>query len=156
MTAALSSETVANLSPWERYQKDLERPDFHKDPAQEDAVRRLQALYDKLVDAESERNRGLAKLRRKLKKGREEPVKGLYFWGGVGRGKTYLMDTFYESLPFDRKMRVHFHRFMQRVHNELKLLKGEKTHWKWWRRNLLTRSGLSVSTNSLFLISAMP
>jgi cell division protein ZapE len=39
-----------------------------------------------------------------MKKGKEDPVKGLYFWGGVGRGKTYLMDTFYESLPFDRKM----------------------------------------------------
>ncbi|TPW24771.1 AFG1 family ATPase [Marinobacter nauticus] len=126
MTAATSSDTVANLTPWERYQKDLERPDFHKDPAQVDAVQRLQALYDKLVAAENERNKGLAKLRRKLKKGREEPVKGLYFWGGVGRGKTYLMDTFFESLPFERKMRVHFHRFMQRVHNELKALKGEK------------------------------
>ena len=127
MTEAMSSETVANLTPWQRYQKDLERPDFHKDPAQEDAVKRLQALYDKLVEAESERSKGgLSKLRRKLKKGKEDPVKGLYFWGGVGRGKTYLMDTFYEALPFDRKMRVHFHRFMQRVHNELKQLKGEK------------------------------
>ena len=126
MTAPMSSNTSANLTPWQRYQKDLERPDFHKDPAQEDAVKRLQSLYDKLVEAESERNKAMAKLRRKLKKGKEKPVKGLYFWGGVGRGKTYLMDTFYESLPFDRKMRVHFHRFMQRVHNELKALKGEK------------------------------
>ncbi|KMQ75646.1 putative ATPase [Marinobacter subterrani] len=126
MTAAMSSETSATLTPWQRYQKDLERPDFQKDPAQEDAVRRLQSLYDKLVEAESDRNKAMTKLRRKLKKGREKPVKGLYFWGGVGRGKTYLMDTFYESLPFDRKMRVHFHRFMQRVHNELKSLKGEK------------------------------
>lgn len=115
-----------HMTPWQRYQQDLERPDFQKDPAQADAVQRLQSLYDKLVAAESERQKGLAKLRIKLRKGREEPVKGLYFWGGVGRGKTYLMDTFYESLPFDRKMRVHFHRFMQRVHKELKSLKGEK------------------------------
>ncbi|GGY69584.1 cell division protein ZapE [Marinobacter zhanjiangensis] len=114
------------MTPWERYQKDLERPDFKSDPAQEDAVRRLQALYEKLVEAEKERDKPLKKLSLKVRKGREEPVKGLYFWGGVGRGKTYLMDTFYESLPFDRKMRVHFHRFMQRVHNELKALKGEK------------------------------
>ena len=63
MTEAMSSETVANLTPWQRYQKDLERPDFHKDPAQEDAVKRLQALYDKLVEAESERSKGgLSKL----------------------------------------------------------------------------------------------
>ncbi|MCG8316665.1 MAG: AFG1 family ATPase, partial [Pseudomonadales bacterium] len=47
-------------------------------------------------------------------------------WGGVGRGKTYLVDTFYESLPFRRKLRVHFHRFMQRVHRELRELQGEK------------------------------
>jgi len=126
MTEAMSSETEANLTPWERYQQDLERPDFEKDPAQEDAVRRLQALYDKLVEAENQRDSLTHKLKLKLSGGKEDPVKGLYFWGGVGRGKTYLMDTFYESLPFDRKMRVHFHRFMQRVHNELKALKGEK------------------------------
>ena len=126
MAAVMSPETSAPKTPWQRYQKDLERPDFQKDPAQEDAVKRLQSLYDKLIEAESDRNKAMTKLRRKLKKGQEEPVKGLYFWGGVGRGKTYLMDTFYESLPFDRKMRVHFHRFMQRVHNELKSLKGEK------------------------------
>ncbi|MEX2473897.1 cell division protein ZapE [Marinobacter sp.] len=114
------------MTPWQRYQQDLERSDFQEDPAQADAVQRLQSLYDKLVTAESERNKGLAKLRIKLKKGKEEPVKGLYFWGGVGRGKTYLMDTFYESLPFERKMRVHFHRFMQRVHRELQSLNGEK------------------------------
>lgn len=126
MTAAMSSETSATMTPWQRYQKDLERPDFQRDPAQEDAVKRLQSLYDKLVEAERDRSKPKAKLLRKLKKGKEEPVKGLYFWGGVGRGKTYLMDTFYESLPFDRKMRVHFHRFMQRVHSELRSLKGEK------------------------------
>ncbi len=126
MTDSKSSDASVNLTPWERYQKDLERPDFQKDAAQEDAVKRLQSLYDKLVDAESDRNKAMTKLRLKLKKGKEEPVTGLYFWGGVGRGKTYLMDTFYESLPFDRKMRVHFHRFMQRVHTELKSLKGEK------------------------------
>ncbi|MFT7338109.1 MAG: cell division protein ZapE [Marinobacter maritimus] len=126
MTASMPSETPAHQTPWQRYQTDLERSDFLKDAAQADAVQRLQTLYDKLVEAESERGKAMAKLRRKLRKGREEPVKGLYFWGGVGRGKTYLMDTFFESLPFKRKMRVHFHRFMQRVHQELKNFKGEK------------------------------
>ena len=52
------------------------------------------------------------------------PECGLYLWGGVGRGKTYLMDSFYESLPFDAKMRIHFHRFMRRVHAELRIYKG--------------------------------
>ncbi|WP_152207642.1 cell division protein ZapE [Marinobacter changyiensis] len=114
------------MTPWERYQQDLAQQGFQKDSAQEDAVRRLQSLYDKLIEAESQSRKTMVKLRLKLNKGREQPVKGLYFWGGVGRGKTYLMDTFFESLPFKRKMRVHFHRFMQRVHKELKNLKGQK------------------------------
>lgn len=49
-----------------------------------------------------------------------EPEKGLYIWGGVGSGKTFLMDCLAESLPFDNKIRVHFHRFMQQVHGGLK------------------------------------
>lgn len=118
------------MTPWERYQQDLTHPDFHRDSTQEDAVRRLQALYDKLVAAEGQRHKRLSRLqslRNSIRKnGKREPIKGLYFWGGVGRGKTYLMDTFYQALPFERKMRVHFHRFMQRVHKELKTLKGEK------------------------------
>lgn len=49
-----------------------------------------------------------------------EAPQGLYVWGGVGRGKTYLMDSFYDLLPTKRKVRMHFHRFMYRVHDELK------------------------------------
>ena len=56
-----------HMTPWERYQQDLERPEFHKDPAQEDAVRRLQSLYDKLVAAERERDKPMVKLRLKFK-----------------------------------------------------------------------------------------
>lgn len=118
-----------NLSPHERYQRDLLRPDFRHDPAQAQAVQQLQALYDHLVQAwsDDERKSYFAKRFGKLFGQTDTaPVKGLYFWGGVGRGKTYLMDNFYESLPFERKMRVHFHRFMRRVHAELKLLEGRK------------------------------
>ena len=53
------------------------------------------------------------------------PVRGLYMWGGVGRGKTWLMDLFYHSLPGGRKQRLHFHRFMLRVHEELTALQGQ-------------------------------
>ncbi|CAG0911239.1 unnamed protein product, partial [Cyprideis torosa] len=50
------------------------------------------------------------------------PVAGLYVWGGVGRGKTHLVDLFFENLPGDQKMRLHFHRFMVLVHDELRKL----------------------------------
>lgn len=52
-------------------------------------------------------------------------MRGLYMWGGVGRGKTWLMDMFYQSLPGARKQRLHFHRFMLRVHEELTALQGK-------------------------------
>ncbi|MEH6492096.1 cell division protein ZapE [Halopseudomonas sp.] len=110
------------MSPLERYKADLQRPDFFHDPAQEKAVRHLQRLFDELIASEQAKPGLLGRLRGK----KPEPVKGLYFWGGVGRGKTYLVDTFFDALPFERKMRTHFHRFMQRVHQELKVMKGKK------------------------------
>ena len=58
----------------------------------------------------------------KLFKHKSKPLKGLYFMGGTGRGKTYLLDCFYECLPFREKHRVHFHRFMLEIHDWLKQL----------------------------------
>jgi len=113
-------------TPWQRYQADLARDDFSHDPAQENAVRLLQDLYERLVARQAEHRGGLIGLLHKLRGHHTEPETGLYFWGGVGRGKTYLMDTFYDCLPIRRKMRVHFHRFMQRVHAELGALTGNK------------------------------
>lgn len=117
-----------NPSPLERYQRDLKRPDFRHDPAQASAVELLQELYTTLIarHKEQQSNGLLARLSRRFVQKTAEPAKGLYFWGGVGRGKTYLMDNFFESLPFEQKMRVHFHRFMRRVHAELKKLGGHK------------------------------
>ncbi|MGY0580946.1 MAG: cell division protein ZapE [Paraglaciecola chathamensis] len=116
---------MSALTPWQKYQSDLQRDDFHSDPAQANAVKHLQRLFDDLVAPDKEP--GLwAKIKFVL--GKDTPaqkIKGLYFWGGVGRGKTYLVDTFYDCLPFKKKMRVHFHRFMHRVHEELKALGGK-------------------------------
>ncbi|MES2823377.1 MAG: cell division protein ZapE [Pseudomonadota bacterium] len=117
-----------NLSPIERYQRDLQRSDFRQDAAQAHAVEHLQKLYLQLVASwqdEQQANvvhRFLATFFSK----QSTPIVGLYFWGGVGRGKTYLMDNFYESLPFPKKMRIHFHRFMRRVHTELEQLSQQK------------------------------
>ena len=128
LKARVQDVSYMNGSPIERYHRDLKVDGFQYDSAQEAAVAQLQDLYDRLLASQS----GAAPKSGFLSKwfgrdtGAVEPVRGLYFWGGVGRGKTYLMDNFYESLPFDNKMRVHFHRFMRRVHRELKSLSGEK------------------------------
>ncbi|GAB1263731.1 cell division protein ZapE [Aurantivibrio infirmus] len=114
-------------SPFERYQADLQKEGFQKDAAQAVVVDHLQKLYERLIASRSKKqSQGqLHVLIGKLLKKDQAPVKGLYLWGGVGRGKTYLMDTFFESLPFENKMRAHFHRFMRRVHQELKSLAGQ-------------------------------
>lgn len=116
------------MTPWETYQQDLKRDDFKFDPAQENAVRELQRLFDDLLVAPAPTKKGVAGKIKSLF-GSKQPtasVKGIYFYGGVGRGKTYLVDTFFHCLPFEQKMRVHFHRFMHRVHDELKLLAGKQ------------------------------
>ena len=112
-------------TPIELYKKDLLRDDFSYDADQEKAVKHLQRLYDDLV-AGYEKSKKSSSFRKAFSKKQKVPVQGLYFWGGVGRGKTYLVDTFYDALPFERKMRTHFHRFMQRVHNDLNALEGVK------------------------------
>lgn len=111
-------------SPWTRYQSDLEREDFSHDASQEAAVKSLQRVFEQLIERAADekgwKRKMLSKVGAKPKK-----VKGLYFWGGVGRGKTYLMDTFYDAIPFEEKRRLHFHHFMRLIHQELKELKGQ-------------------------------
>ncbi|TKB55948.1 cell division protein ZapE [Ferrimonas aestuarii] len=117
---------MPQLSPIERYRQDLTRDDFHHDSAQEQAVKRLQELFVALIERNEWQPGLLDKAAMLLGKQPQKPhVEGLYFWGGVGRGKTYLVDTFFELLPLKRKLRTHFHRFMHRVHAELNDLKGE-------------------------------
>jgi len=115
-------------TPWQRYQADLQREDFVRDAAQEQAVLLLQDLYERLLARHGDGGlaAGLRAWLGGLRGRAVAPESGLYLWGGVGRGKTYLMDTFFECLPMQRKLRVHFHRFMQRVHAELERVKGEK------------------------------
>jgi cell division protein ZapE len=98
------------------YRRELERHGYRSDPAQEFAVARLEDLRRRLTEHKS---KGLlAKLIPRHKD--HDLERGLYLWGGVGRGKTWLMDLFFQSLPFKEKQRSHFHRFMQNVHDELK------------------------------------
>lgn len=111
----MKSTATRNATPWQRYQYDLEHGGFNEDAAQAAVVRRFDTLFHELIAQPAPRNGLVGRIL-----GRNpQPLKGLYIWGGVGRGKTWLMDCFYECLPFEARMRTHFHRFMQRVHNEL-------------------------------------
>jgi cell division protein ZapE len=118
---------MGGLTPRQRYREDLAREGFVADSAQAAAVDLLDALLRELVDTGPVPPlAGPAAWWRRLRGDRREAPEGLYLWGGVGRGKTYLMDTFYDCLPFADRERVHFHRFMQRVHRDLRALAGEK------------------------------
>ncbi|WP_133408322.1 cell division protein ZapE [Parashewanella tropica] len=114
---------MSALTPLQHYQQDLTREGFSHDPAQEQAVNALQRVYDDLLAAEQPASvwQNIGKL---FGRSANSKVMGLYLWGGVGRGKTYLMDTFFDALPFEQKLRAHFHRFMHQVHHDLEQLKG--------------------------------
>ncbi|WP_043750314.1 cell division protein ZapE [Imhoffiella purpurea] len=88
------------------------------DDVQQQAADLLLALHRRLLaEPPVEPRRGLLGQLRNRLSGPVEPVRGLYLWGGVGRGKTYLMDWFVEDLPLDGKRRVHFHHFMRDIHD---------------------------------------
>ena len=120
-------------SPLILYQNAVDAGEFQPDAVQKQAVAQLDAIYQALsalgAPAAQPASRGglLGRLFGKAPvKTAQRPVQGLYMWGGVGRGKTWLMDLFFHSLPGERKLRLHFHRFMLRVHEELTQLQGQE------------------------------
>jgi cell division protein ZapE len=101
------------------YQEALRKRGFAPDDSQHAAVLRLQQLYAEWSDYKRQRSTALRRLVV------HPPLpRGIYLWGPVGRGKTFLMDSFYRCLPLVRRRRVHFHHFMRDVHRELDELKG--------------------------------
>ncbi len=114
------SAAAAGISPRAWYQTACERSGFVCDERQIAAIDQLEALWQQLVEFKNKRNQFLG---RSLLS--PNVPKGLYIWGGVGRGKTFLMDGFYHCLPYRRKRRIHFHNFMIEVHHELQLLARE-------------------------------
>ncbi len=105
------------ISPKAWYAEACEQSGFVCDPAQAEAVEQLEILWHQLVEFKHKRGRFLGHSLRS-----PEVPNGLYIWGGVGRGKTFLMDGFYHCLPYRRKRRIHFHNFIAEVHHEMKLL----------------------------------
>jgi cell division protein ZapE len=103
------------------YDLGVQQGRWQDDPAQRDALVELNRVRTDLLAAEPD---GLLdKLISRFKK--PAAVKGLYLYGDVGRGKTFLMDLFYQSLPITRKKRIHFHHYMQQIHAQLNARKGE-------------------------------
>lgn len=101
----------------ERYDALVRERGLHPDASQDEAVTKLQALVDALGDG-ARPGGGLSRLLRFVAPDRERP-RGLYLWGPVGRGKTMLMNLFFEAAPVERKRRTHFHAFMADVHERL-------------------------------------
>ncbi|MEK6245421.1 MAG: cell division protein ZapE [Pseudomonadota bacterium] len=101
------------------YEQSLAKRGFVSDPSQWRAVERLQRLYQEWTEYKAKRSNALKRLLVK-----PPPPKGVYLWGAVGRGKSFLMDSFYLCVPLVRKRRVHFHHFMREIHREMHELKG--------------------------------
>jgi cell division protein ZapE len=105
------------------YTQQLSERGFKPDPVQAAVVDRLDDLRQRLIAAREADGSIVRRWFSALSsKSASEPVRGIYLWGGVGRGKTWMMDLFYQSLPFPERRRRHFHRFMHDVHAELKAL----------------------------------
>lgn len=107
-------------SPSERYAQAISSGQFMPDDAQAEAVHQLNRVWEELISRYKASKKAFRRFRR------QTAPQGVYMWGGVGRGKTWLMDQFFESIPFRRKTRMHFHHFMQHVHKELNKNSGQQ------------------------------
>lgn len=103
----------------EAYEAELAARGYRPDPAQLRAVEALDRCAADWARYKEQRSSPLAKLIR-----RPEIPRGVYMYGGVGRGKSFLMDCFFQAVPLKRKTRLHFHEFMREVHRELTELQG--------------------------------
>jgi len=103
----------------EQYKKELAARGYRSDPAQLRAVEALDRCAREWAGYKEQRSNAFKKLIN-----RPEIPRGVYLYGGVGRGKSFLMDCFYTAVPIVRKTRLHFHEFMREVHRELAELQG--------------------------------
>ena len=127
---------IAAGLPSQRYAEGVARGDWQHDPAQQPALLELDRIHAALL-APVPQPGAFARLF-----GAQAPPapRGLYLWGGVGRGKTFLIDLFFDGLPAGEKRRTHFHRFMREVQQRLREHAGQRdplaTIAKEWRRSL--------------------
>lgn len=114
------------MSLTEHYKLALQQPDMVHDAVQEQAIIKLEALSLALTTNEKSPLTGFLRRLSPFSKHRTKPVPGLYLWGSVGRGKTWLMNLFYEELAIKEKNRIHFHHFMLDIHEKLSTLNEER------------------------------
>lgn len=114
-SASINLAPHAEAGPWDRYQQALAQG-FQSDPAQAQVVRLLQQRFEQLSQPQQVR------WWQRLSGHQANAVTGLYLWGGVGRGKTWMMDLFFHCLPGTAKKRFHFHQFMHALHGQLRQL----------------------------------
>lgn len=115
-----ASAAVAALNLRERYERELAARGYSADAAQSAAIGHLEALRERLL---AQSGSGFwHRLRQRLagQRNSQHPTRGVYLWGGVGRGKTWLMDLFYDSVPIAARRRSHFHHFMRDMHEQLR------------------------------------
>jgi cell division protein ZapE len=117
------AEVPADTRPSAQYALGIANGQWQADPAQQASLAELNRIHDALLASEHENGGPLRRLLTAFR-GREA-VRGLYLWGSVGRGKTFLTELLFEFLPIARKRRLHFHRFMADVHARLRALKGQ-------------------------------
>ena len=128
-------------TPLHIYQEYLSKGDLQKDPEQARAMTQLEHIYHELILRQRQRNSQLGRIRRKIKP--RQPIHGLYLWGKVGTGKTFLVDIFYDCLPTS-KIRMHFHQFMQKIHGKLKEYQG--------RRDPLNKIAKEIADSTVVLV----
>lgn len=119
----MSAHTILQVPQFgvrDAYQRLLAEKGYQADAAQLAAIDRLQRLYDELIDFKAQRRTRLRKLFI-----HPDLPRSVYLWGGVGRGKSFIMDAFFDALPYRRKRRVHFHAFMQDIHAQMRAHKSE-------------------------------
>jgi len=108
-----------NTSVQQAYEAELQTRGFQSDPAQQRAVDALDRCARDWAAYKDKRSNAFKKLIN-----RPDVPRGVYMYGGVGRGKSFLMDCFFNAVPIRRKVRLHFHEFMREVHRELAALQG--------------------------------